>query len=93
MKFRDWLNEQGGTSLMHGGASVATLTGNNSNMPGIRSKYVAMDREEKHQDDSKPRPELMFGFQRPQPKKQGPSIIDRNRKSIPMRDDDLGITY
>lgn len=93
MKFKDWLREESGTSMTYGGASVQALVGTNSNMP-CRSKYVTMDGGEDTPDKKiTPSPDKSFGFQTPKQKKRTPSAIDRGRKAVPMRDDDLFVTY
>lgn len=100
MRFKDWFIEQdglGGTSLAFGGASISANTATNSTMPhGVRSKYVTKDTDEKDGFDNgkiKLDPDKAFGFQRPIRKKPTSDFIDKNRKAVPMRDDDLGITY
>ena len=105
MRFKDWFIEQnglGGTSLGYGGASIGATTANNSTMPyGVRSKYVTKDTNEKDNFDKgtySKSPDAAFGFQTPKQKKQSiesqPNLIDKGRKAaVPMRDDDLGITY
>jgi hypothetical protein len=100
MKFKDWLESGlGGTSMEFGGASVQALDKTNSNMP-VRSKYVTMDRDASQEQDAKkqiPNPDKSFGFQTPKQKKASiesqPSNIDRGRKAVPTRDDDLFVTY
>jgi hypothetical protein len=95
MKFKDWLTEETGTSMTYGGATIPALIGTNSNMP-VRSKYVTMDGGGKDRTNM-PNPDKSFGFKTPNQKKQSresqPNIIDKGRKAVPMRDDDLGITY
>lgn len=92
MRFKDWLTEESGTSMTYGGASVQALVGTNSNMP-CRSKYVTMDGGEDTADKKVPNPDKSFGFQTPKQKKRTPSTIDKGRKAVPMRDDDLFVTY
>jgi hypothetical protein len=93
MRFKNWL-EDAGTSMTYGGATIPALIGTNSNMP-VRSKYVAMDGG--GSEKKLPSPDKSFGFKTLKQKKQAtesqPNIIDKGRKAIPMRDDDLGITY
>ena len=96
MRFRDWLTEDAGTSMSYGGASLQALVGTNSNMP-CRSKYVTMDGGEDKPDKTIPNPDKSFGFQTPKQKKRAiesqPSNIDRGRKAVPMRDDNMFVTY
>jgi len=95
MKFKNWL-EESGTSMTYGGATIPALIGTNSNMP-VRSKYVTMDVSPEDTSKNTVSPDKSFGFQTPKQKKQAiesqPNIIDKGRKAVPMRDDDLGITY
>lgn len=93
MRFKHWLREESGTSMTYGGASVQALVGTNSNMP-CRSKYTTMDGGEDTPDKKiNPNPDKSFGFQTPKQKKRTTSTIDRERKAVPMRDDDLFVTY
>ena len=99
MRFKDWIMSEvgmGGTSMAFGGATLGAQTANNSTMPyGVRSKYVTKDTNEKDDFDKgkvKVDPKTSFGFQRPTNNKPSSDFIDKNRKSVPMRDD-LGITY
>ena len=84
-----------------GGASQSADARTNSNMPfGVRSKYQTMDSEEPDQDTGwkhKMSPDKSFGFRSPKAKKAAlesqPTIIDKGRKAVPTRNDDLNITY
>lgn len=103
MKFKQWLedNFSGGTSMGYGGATEPANSRTNSNFPfGVRSRYQTMDREERDQQDTekdRPNPDVSFGFQTPKQKKRAlesqPKIIDKSRKAVPIRDDDMNITY
>ena len=104
MRFKDWFFEQdglGGTSMTGGGASIQSLVGTNSNMPfGVKSKYVTKDADEPDQQNNgkdRPNPDFSFGFQTPKQKKQPlesqPNVIDKSRKAVPIRDDNMFVTY
>lgn len=86
MRFRDWFIEQEGSTL-----TIPSLIGTNSNMP-CKSKYEVSDGVDQKSNKTI-NPDKSFGFQTPKQKKQTLRHIDRDRKAVPMRDDDLFVTY
>jgi len=107
MNFKQWLENGGAaTSAMHGGLYGLPYKTTNDNMP-VRSKYTTADGIAKFGDDTRPRSDKngnpstvdteWLGKKRtPLTKRPGERKsmwIDKNRRSVPTRDDRPDIVY
>ena len=63
ISFRDWLFNDGATSLMHGGLSDTPFNPGNSNMP-CRSKHQTQDGKPVDDEPLDVPPEKLFGFRK-----------------------------